>query len=108
MQPSWHFKGLHQPRRSGQQQLNIMEIKPCRCLSMLCRRVFMALIFALSLGCVSANALIFSTLHSFEDAQPSPAALVQGTDGNFYGTTQYGGTNDTGTVFKMTPDGTLT
>ena len=36
------------------------------------------------------------------------AGLVQGTDGNFYGTTYSGGTHDLGTVFKMSPDGTLT
>jgi uncharacterized repeat protein (TIGR03803 family) len=35
-------------------------------------------------------------------------ALIQGTDGNFYGTTQTGGTNDHGTVFKITPAGKLT
>jgi uncharacterized repeat protein (TIGR03803 family) len=36
------------------------------------------------------------------------AALVQGTDGNFYGTTITGGVNDDGSVFKITPTGTLT
>jgi uncharacterized repeat protein (TIGR03803 family) len=36
------------------------------------------------------------------------AGLVQAGDGNFYGTTARGGTNDLGTVFKMTPQGTLT
>src|ERR1035441_4079430 len=46
-------------------------------------------------------------------ANPS-GALVQGSDGNFYGTTENGGayTNQVGTgygtVFEMTPDGTLT
>ena len=34
--------------------------------------------------------------------------LVQGTDGNFYGTTQSGGATTGGTVFKITPSGTLT
>jgi uncharacterized repeat protein (TIGR03803 family) len=34
--------------------------------------------------------------------------LVQGSDGNFYGTTQVGGTNGSGTVFKITPSGALT
>jgi uncharacterized repeat protein (TIGR03803 family) len=34
--------------------------------------------------------------------------LVLGTDGNFYGTTAYGGANDDGTVFKITSGGTLT
>jgi uncharacterized repeat protein (TIGR03803 family) len=46
-----------------------------------------------------------------------PHTLVRGTDGNFYGTTYAGGTNDNctvegsigcGTVFKITPQGTLT
>ena len=37
------------------------------------------------------------------------AALVQATDGNFYGTTYCGGANGSdGTVFKITPSGTLT
>ena len=35
--------------------------------------------------------------------------MIQGIDGNFYGTTTYGGANsDHGTVFKITPSGTLT
>jgi uncharacterized repeat protein (TIGR03803 family) len=36
------------------------------------------------------------------------AALVETSDGNFYGTTLYGGAHSEGTVFKITPDGTLT
>jgi len=36
------------------------------------------------------------------------ATLVQATNGNFYGTTDNGGTNNYGTVFKITPTGTLT
>jgi uncharacterized delta-60 repeat protein len=34
--------------------------------------------------------------------------LYQATDGAFYGTTVFGGTHNKGTIFKMTPDGTLT
>jgi uncharacterized repeat protein (TIGR03803 family) len=34
--------------------------------------------------------------------------LTLGTDGNFYGTTSNGGNDSSGTVFKMTPTGTLT
>jgi uncharacterized repeat protein (TIGR03803 family) len=41
----------------------------------------------------------------------NPVALFVGTDGNFYGTTVYGGNsrniNGDGTVFKMTPSGQL-
>ena len=36
------------------------------------------------------------------------AGLVQGTDGNLYGTTLEGGAKGYGTVFKITPSGTLT
>jgi uncharacterized repeat protein (TIGR03803 family) len=32
---------------------------------------------------------------------------VQGSNGNFYGTTQYGGTNDLGSVFQITATGSL-
>jgi len=59
-----------------------------------------------------------TTLYSFCPAYPNPCtdgvdpygALVQGRDGNFYGTTSSGGTgaDDAGTVFKITPSGTLT
>jgi uncharacterized repeat protein (TIGR03803 family) len=38
--------------------------------------------------------------------EPS-APLLQATDGNFYGTTYAGGTGDTGTVFRITPEGKL-
>jgi uncharacterized repeat protein (TIGR03803 family) len=40
---------------------------------------------------------------------PLYMSLIQGTDGNFYGTTSYaGGPNGGGTVFKVTAAGTLT
>jgi len=42
------------------------------------------------------------------NGQNPTTALVQGTDGNFYGTTLSGGANNDGTVFRMTPAGTLT
>src|SRR5215831_14527030 len=41
-------------------------------------------------------------------ANPLFAPLAQGTDGNLYGTTQAGGAHQQGTVFKVTPAGTLT
>ncbi|HVM60336.1 MAG TPA: choice-of-anchor tandem repeat GloVer-containing protein [Verrucomicrobiae bacterium] len=52
-----------------------------------------------------------ATLYTFAgttDGQFPMAGLVQGSDGNFYGTTAYGGTNGVGTVFRITPQGTLT
>jgi uncharacterized repeat protein (TIGR03803 family) len=51
-----------------------------------------------------------TTLVSFNGTNGSypAAALVQGTNGNFYGTTQSGGASGMGTVFEMTPAGALT
>ena len=37
-----------------------------------------------------------------------PGQLIQASDGNFYGTTTGGGANADGTIFKITPQGTLT
>jgi uncharacterized repeat protein (TIGR03803 family) len=52
-----------------------------------------------------------TNLHYFgtgtDGANPA-AALIQGTDGNFYGTTYGGGAGGTGTVFKITPVGVET
>ena len=36
-----------------------------------------------------------------------PTGLVEGLDGNLYGTTVYGGASGSGTVFKITPEGGL-
>jgi uncharacterized repeat protein (TIGR03803 family) len=59
---------------------------------------------------VVAPAQTFTTLTSFSGANGSSpfAPLVQGTDGNFYGTTDGGGTQGFGTIFRLTPAGALT
>jgi uncharacterized repeat protein (TIGR03803 family) len=54
----------------------------------------------------------FTLLHSFaggttDGANPT-GGLTLGTDGNFYGTTQQGGTQSQGVIFKMTTTGTIT
>src|ERR1039458_9751492 len=55
-----------------------------------------------------------TTLYSFcsqsacTDGLQPVAGLVQLANGDFYGTTQYGGANSYGTVFKITPSGKLT
>ena len=49
-----------------------------------------------------------SVLHSFgsgSDGADPEAGLVADAKGNLYGTTYYGGTEDRGTVFKITPKG---
>jgi uncharacterized repeat protein (TIGR03803 family) len=74
---------------------------------------------------ITTNAIL-TTLHSFciqtgcPDGQLPNAALVEGSDGNFYGTTKSGGANNAsvcwasngsivgcGTAFKVTSDGDL-
>jgi uncharacterized repeat protein (TIGR03803 family) len=71
----------------------------------------------LRIGCVFAGFLSlalsmsaqFTTLASFNNSNgASPSSLVQGSDGNFYGTAAQGGANGDGTVFQMTPAGVLT
>ncbi|HTS34864.1 MAG TPA: choice-of-anchor tandem repeat GloVer-containing protein [Candidatus Solibacter sp.] len=74
------------------------------------------------MGGASGNGTVFkitlkgalTTLHSFcsesgcTDGGNPYAGLVQATDGNLYGTTESHGINSAGTVFKITPSGTLT
>ena len=68
---------------------------------------------------IASPAQILTTLHSFAGYPTDgylPNGLVQGSDGNFYGTTLWGGASGDcsdpaggcGTVFKLTPGGTLT
>jgi uncharacterized repeat protein (TIGR03803 family) len=59
---------------------------------------------------LSMPAQTFTTLHSFDgpDGGHPRSGLVQATNGNLYGTTADGGPNSAGTVFKITPSGTLT
>ena len=68
-------------------------------------------------GCAEGCGTVFkitpsgtlTTLHSFDltDGYEPYAGLVQSTNGNFYGTTFYGGAKGDGTVFEITPTGTL-
>jgi uncharacterized repeat protein (TIGR03803 family) len=58
--------------------------------------------------------VMFTTLVSFTGTSgPDPggnpyAGLALGSDGNFYGTTSSGGTNNLGTIFQLTPGGAFT
>jgi uncharacterized repeat protein (TIGR03803 family) len=62
----------------------------------------------------NAGAQTWTNLHSFvgspNDGANPYAALVLGSDGNFYSTTQFGGTNscNCGSVFRISPNGSET
>jgi uncharacterized repeat protein (TIGR03803 family) len=58
----------------------------------------------------SSETLLYS-FDSYPDGNTPQAALVQGSDGNFYGTTAEGGTNLNsydGTIFRISPGGSYT
>ena len=60
---------------------------------------------------ISTSGTNYSLVHSFNftstdrDGIEPEAGLTLGTDGNFYGTTVFGGQNDLGTIFQITPTG---
>ena len=72
---------------------------------------FAAVIAATPVGLKAVSPSRAQLLHTFTGSanggSPS-AALVRGTDGSFYGTTERGGASDAGAVFKMSPSGTVT
>jgi uncharacterized repeat protein (TIGR03803 family) len=75
------------------------------------RRACVVLLSCVSMSVATCGQTTFTVLASFDGtdgAYPYLGTLVQGTDGNFYGTTSGGGANNAGTVFKITPSGTLT
>jgi uncharacterized repeat protein (TIGR03803 family) len=71
-----------------------------------------AVMFAMYVMTVTAaGAQTFTTLATFDGSNgsgPYFASLVQGVDGDFYGTTAFGGSASLGAIFKITSDGTLT
>src|ERR1700704_1096819 len=73
-------------------------------------RIACALILLCAVSAIAAHAQTLNTIFSFDSTHGSfpVAALMQGTDGNFYGTTLNGGSNNRGTVFMMTPEGQVT
>lgn len=70
-------------------------------------------VFSMTTGGALTTLYNFCAQSNCSDGSEPAGALVQGTDGNFYGTTDFGGANDAcsygcGTVFIITPGGILT
>jgi uncharacterized repeat protein (TIGR03803 family) len=80
------------------------------------KQVCAAFLLCFATAITAPAQVAFSTLVDFDGANGAAPAtvLMQGFDGNFYGTTQSGGTGPDcyrarcGTVFQMTPTGALT
>ncbi len=76
-----------------------------------CTRAMCSLICVLiCAGTIPLAAQTFTTLVNFDESNGMFPydPLVQAPDGNFYGTAWSGGSDDFGTIFKITPSGTLT
>jgi uncharacterized repeat protein (TIGR03803 family) len=75
-----------------------------------CRKRAYAVFVLCGATAIALPAQTFTTLFSFDgtDGANPEAGLVQATNGNFYGTTEFGGANSAGEVFEITPSGTLT
>ena len=65
-------------------------------------------VFSITPGGKLTTLYSFCTQSNCTDGALPYAGLVLGTDGNFYGTTVFGGANGYGTIFQITPSGTLT
>jgi uncharacterized repeat protein (TIGR03803 family) len=76
---------------------------------------FLGIFLAVELP-VPASGQTLTSIASFDGTDgeaPGNVSLIQGTDGNFYGTTEAGGRsraclNGCGTIFNVTPDGVVT
>ena len=72
------------------------------------RRLFCVLLVCAAAP-IASTAQTFTTLVSFKGPNGIfPESIVQGLDGNLWGTTANGGISNCGTVFKMQPKGILT
>jgi uncharacterized repeat protein (TIGR03803 family) len=90
------FSAAHSRKECGRQEFSSARV--------------LCLVVIFFIAANSSHAQTFSTLVDFDKSNGSlpQSVLVQGFDGNFYGTTGSGGTEGVGTVFKVTPEGTLT
>src|SRR5438045_4898440 len=67
-----------------------------------------ACVLCVVLFAIELSAQTVTTLVNFNGANgATPGSLIQATDGNLWGTTNGGGSSNCGTVFLMTPAGTL-
>jgi uncharacterized repeat protein (TIGR03803 family) len=74
----------------------------------------LVMLVLLAVAAIPAFAQTYTDLHDFNPGAGEPANLVytglipQGRDGDLYGISEFGGTGNSGSVFKITPTGTPT
>lgn len=59
-------------------------------------------------GTLTTLGSFYGNTNGSDSGQSSNGSLVRAGDGNYYGTTNTGGTSNSGTVFRLTPQGRLT
>lgn len=91
--------------------LNVAEKKFTRRYRFAMSRCFCGLFVFCVATVVTCSAQRFSLLYTFTSNANGSTPLtapIQGLDGNLYGTTSYGGSEERGSVYKITPAGELT
>jgi uncharacterized repeat protein (TIGR03803 family) len=69
--------------------------------------VALAIMFSLSTRVQAQTVTTFANFNDSDGNEPFAGSLIQATDGNYYGTAFYGGTHVEGTVFQVTPSGSI-
>ena len=94
-----------------------MQTKTCLNIPNMIRALTVSLSAVFFLGSANGQETFYDFPYSLETpndfvpnipGSPNAIVSVQGTNGNYYGTTYWGGSNNLGTVFQMTPAGALT
>ena len=87
---------------------NVVGTLPCYNFTATGNEIVVANYATISYGGSTPGGLTTLYSFSYNDGAYPVEGLVLGSDSNFYGTTYYGGTSGSGTVFRISPTGTFT
>ena len=105
--------GIPPPSRGLKRRLSgFLATKKPKLIRSIAMTAALALVMPILPTRVSAQAVQYSILHSFgsitNDGKFPQSSVIQGSDGNLYGTAPNGGSAGSGTAFMMTPAGVVT